>query len=805
VGTLLRILRDIAFGARLLGRAPGVSVAAALIIALGVGTTTAVFSVVYGVLLRPLPYPEPSRLVALWTKLPNGSLSARVNPADQRDLRAVSSVFEDIAVASAPQNFNLTGAAEPERLLAARLSSNLFSVLRVYPAIGRPFTLDDERSGSRPVVLLGDGLWRRRFGADPSVVGRTINLSGTAYDVLGVMPADFHFPSREYDLWIPIAINPRTLARVIADYNCFGIGRLKAGVSIERARREVDQVSARLEAAYPTTNRGVRLELFPLAEESIRPVRAALLAIFGAVACLLLIACFNLAGLLAARAATREREFLIRLALGASHRRLLVQALAEILPLLVAGGVAGVFAARLAVTAFVAVAPAALPRVERIDINGPVLAFSIVVLIVTGVVAGLLPAIGTWRPHLFGEHIGARSTTASPRQRQMRAAVVVAQIALTMPLLVSASALARNFAALMTVDPGFSTTNVLTLHMAIPRTKYPTDQDIAALYRRVLDSVSAQPGVSTAAMVNRLPLAGNEMVLAFEFPGMAETPLSLQSRSVTPDYFKTLNIPVRDGRVFTENDTVTGPLVAVIDDRLARTLWGDASAVGKRFHISLPGSAPAWGEIIGVVGTIRHGGLESDTDRQVYFTYRQFTDGRIALVVRTQSEAAAMTPTIVRAIRAVDPDQPVYDVRTMEAVVARSTAERRLNRTLIGVFAMSAMALAIVGLYGLVAYGVTQRLREFGVRIAVGAAPSEISRIVVRSAAKITASGAALGLVGSLVAARIIERFLRPAASFDPVNFVVAAVALGGVALIASYLPARRAAHTDPVRALRAE
>ncbi len=799
-----QILRDLAFGTRLLHRAPGVSAAAALIIALGVGTTTAVFSVVYGVLLRPLSYPEPDRLVALWTTLPNGSLRARVNPADQRDLRAASSVFEDIALASAPQNFNLTGSTEPERLLAARLSSNLFSVLRVYPAIGRPFTLD-EQDGNRPVVLLGDGLWRRRFGADPSVVGRTINLSGTPYDVLGVMPADFHFPSREYDLWIPMSINPRTLARAIVEYNHFGIGRLKPGVSLERARRELDQLSVRLDAAYPTTNRGVRLELFPLAEESIRAVRAALLAIFGAVACLLLIACFNLAGLLASRAATREREFLIRLALGASHRRLLVQALVEILPLLVAGGVAGVVAARVAVTAFVAVAPAALPRVEDIEINGPVLAFSIVVLMVTGVVAGLLPAIGTWRPNLFGAHIGARSTTASPRQRQMRAAVVVAQIALTMPLLVSASALARNFSALMTVDPGFSTANVLTLHMAIPRTKYPTDQDIAAFYRRVLDSVSAQSGVSTAAMVNRLPLAGNDMVLAFEFPGIAEAPLSLQSRSVTPDYFQTLNIPIRDGRVFTENDTVKAPLVAVIDDRLARTLWGNVSAVGRRFRVSLPGSVPAWGEIIGVVGTIRHGGLESDTDRQVYFTYRQFTDGRIALVVRTQGDAAALTPTVVRAIRAVDPNQPVYDVRTMEAVVARSTAERRLNRTLIAVFAMSAMALAIVGLYGLVAYGVTQRLREFGVRIAVGAAPSEISRIVLRSAAKITASGAALGLVGSVVVIRVIEKLLLIAVSFDPLNFVVAAIILGAVALMASYIPARRAGQIDPVRALRAE
>ena len=387
--TLLhQIIRDVAFGLRLLRRAPGFSATAALIVALGVGTTTAIFSVVYGVMLRPLPYPEHDRLVALWTRLPDASLRARINPADQRDLRATSSVFEDVALASVPQNFNLIGSGEPERVIAARLSANFLSVLRVNPALGRGFTEDEERSNER-VVLLGHGLWRRRFAADPSIVGRTINLSGTPYEVVGVMPPAFQFPDREYQLWIPVAINPRVLSRTIAAHDHFAIGRLRAGVSIEAARREIDNLSVRFQTDHPGTNRDVRIEVFPLIEESIRAVRPALQAILAAVACLLLIGALNLAGLLGTRAATRAQEFRLRLALGASRGRLVLQALTEVAPVLVLGGVAGVLGARLAIAVFVPIAPAALPRVEEIEVNAPVLAFSLVILVLTGLIAGV--------------------------------------------------------------------------------------------------------------------------------------------------------------------------------------------------------------------------------------------------------------------------------------------------------------------------------------------------------------------------------------------------------------------------------
>ena len=799
------ILRDLVFGLRLLRRAPGFAATCVLIVALGVGATTTIFSVTYGVLLRPLPYPDAERLVALWSWPPNATQRLRVNPADQRELRSSNSVFEDIALANAPQNFNLIGSGEPERLVAARLSSNLLSVLRISPVLGRAFTPQEEQTGNDRVVLLGDGLWRRRFGADSSIVGRTINLSGNQYEVVGVMPSDFRFPEREHQLWIPLTINPRLLARQIAGYDHLAVARLKPGVTIEQAQREINAFSARLETEYPTTNRGVRLEVLPLPEESTRAIRPALYVMLAAVFCLLSIACLNLASLLGTRAAGRTREFAVRLALGASRGRLTVQALAEVAPVLALGGIAGVAAARFALDSFVPVAPAALPRLEAIDLNGAVLAFSMLILVLTGLVAGMLPAMHAWRANVPAATIGTRSDTGSRAQARARAALVVVQLALTLPLLVGATALARTVAALISVDPGFRTENVLRLHMAIPRTKYQNDEQIAAFYRRIVDQVAALPDVVATAMVNRLPLTANNMVMSVEFEGTPGSPVAVQSRSITPDYFRTMSIPIREGRVFAESDSAKAPLVGVIDERLARTLWPGQSPVGKRFRVTLPGLQPASGEIVGVVGNIRHSGLDSDDDRQFYFNYQQFTDGRIALVVRARSNARAIAPAVMQAIRTLDPEQPVYDVSTMDDVLARSTSERRLNMAIIAGFALSALLLAGVGLYGVIAYGVTQRLREFGVRMALGARPSDVSRMVLRKGSMLAVLGAVLGFGGAIALLRAMRSLLYGVSAFDPLTLVVAAGLLLSVALAASYFPARRAARVDPAYALRSE
>jgi putative ABC transport system permease protein len=801
-----QIARDLAFGIRLLRRAPGFAAVSALIVALGVGTTTAIFSVVYGVMLRPPAFGEPDRIVALWTRLPDAPQRLGVNPADHRELKGGNAVFEDVALANAPQNFNLVGAGEPERLVAGRLSSNLLPLLRVNPALGRGFTADEEQGGGRDrVVLLSDGLWKRRFGADPSIVGRSINLSGNQYEVVGVMRPDFRFPEREHQLWIPLTFDPRVMTRQVTNYGHLAVARLKPGVGIEQAQRELDALARRLEAQYPATNRGVRLEVLPVLEESVRGIRRTLYVLLTAVACLLLIASLNLASLLATRAASRTREFAVRLALGASRGRLTLQALAEVAPVLALGGIIGVAAARLAVAAFIPVAPAALPRVDLIEVNGAVLAFSLAVLVLTGLVAGVLPTMHAWRATVPTASIGARSATGSRGQARTRTALIVAQLALTLPLVAGATALARSFSALMSVDPGFRTEQVVRMHMAIPRTKYQNDEQIAVFYRRIVDHVGAIPGVISAAMVNRVPLTANNQVMAVEFEGVTGQPIPLQSRSVTPAYFRTMSIPVRDGRIFTEGDSAKAPLVSIIDERLARTLWPGQTAVGKRFRVALPGQQPTTGEIVGVVGTIRHRGLDSDDDRQIYFSYHQFTDGRIALVVRGRSEVRALTPAVLQAIRTLDPEQPVYDVSTMDEVLERSAAQRWLNMAVIVVFAVSSLLLAGVGLYGVIAYGVAQRTREFGLRIALGAMPSEVSRLVLRKGTILAGIGAALGLAGAVALVRGMATLLYGVSPLDPVTFAAAAGLLFAVALTASYFPARRAALSDPATTLRAD
>jgi len=541
----------------------------------------------------------------------------------------------------------------------------------------------------------------------------------------------------------------------------------------------------------------------PLLEESVRVVRPALYVLLAAVGSLLLIACLNLASLVATRAAGRTSEFAVRLALGASHSRLTVLAVAELVPVLVLGGILGVAAAQVAIAMFIPLAPAALPRVDSIKISGPVLLFSLAVVALTGLVAGTLPAIRGCRAAVPAEALGVRSSTGTRYHVRRRRVLVVAQIALTLPLLVGATVLGRSFAAVMAVNPGFRTENVLALHMAIPRSKYRSDQEIAAFYTRIVDRVRTLPGVVSAAMVNRVPLTGNDLAMALTFEGAEGASKIVQSRSATPDYFTTLGIPLRQGRVFTERDSATAPLVAIIDERLAASLWRNETAVGKRFQVTLPGQAPASGQIVGVVGTIRHQRLDTDEDRQVYFSYQQFTDGRIALVVRSRSDVRAIAPAIVQTIHSLDAEQPVYDVRTMDDVLARSAAERWLNTAIIGIFATSALLLAGVGLYGVIAYGVTQRVREFGLRIALGAAPSSISGLVLREGLVLAGTGAAIGLAAAVALSRGIRSLLYGVTALDPLSVASATAVLLLVAIVASYLPARRAALSPSAETLR--
>ncbi|HEY3192993.1 MAG TPA: ABC transporter permease, partial [Solirubrobacterales bacterium] len=599
--TARNLARDVVYGARLLRRSPAFTAASVTIVALGIGAVTAIFSVVYGVVLRPLPYREPERLVALWTRAPRLGLShALPNAADYRDWRAQNHVFEDIALVRYLANFNLTDGGEPERVLGARVSANLFAVLGVTPALGRTFTEDEDEIGHDDVVLLSDGLWRRRFAADPSIVGRQIRLSGIPHTVIGVMRPDFQYPGREFQVWKPLTVDPNELARKTVQ-NYLVVGRLKRGVSVAAAQSEMDAIARRLEATYPM-NREIGAEVVPLLADVVNPVRPALLMLLGAVGCLLLVACLNLSSLFGARAITRTREFAVRRTLGASRGRLAAQALAEVAPILALGGALGVIAGVWAVKAFIPLAPAGLPRVESIAVNAPVLAFSVSMLALTGIVAGLVPAVQAWRSDIAGAtREGGRSAAGGRGQSRAGSLLVVAQVALTVPLLVGAGLLAQSFAALSAVDPGFRADNVLSLHLAIPRSKYPKDQDVAAFCGRILEQVSSVPGVAAAGMVNRLPLAGAQ-IGSVEFDRSSEAEAVVDWRTITPGYVEAIGIPLREGRLFTERDTETAPPVGLVDERIARAIWPGESALGKRFRIPVAGLP--WVEIVGVVGHV---------------------------------------------------------------------------------------------------------------------------------------------------------------------------------------------------------
>lgn len=818
-GAIVRqMLRDIAYGSRLLGKAPAFAVTGILIVALGISAVTAIFSVVYGVVLRPLPFAEPERLVGLWTRAPRlTSLPiVQVNAADHREWQAANHVFGDIALVRSIANFNLSGNGEPERLFGARVSSSLFPVLGVTPAIGRTFTEDEDEIGHDSVALLSDGLWRRRFGADPSIVGRTITLSGVSHTVVGVMRPDFQYPGREFQLWTPLTINPDEITRKVPGYNFLAVARLERGVTLDQAQSEMNTISTRLEGAYPASNREIGVRVVPLMDEAIQVVRPALYVLLGAVSCLLLIACLNLSNLLSARAATRAREFAMRVALGASRTRLALQAIAEVAPVLAIGGAAGVVLAAWAVRAFIPLAPAALPRVESIEISGPVLAFSAAILMITGLVAGLLPAMQAWRADsITVMREESRSTAGGGRQSRTRGILVIAQVALVLPLLVGAGLLMRSFSALVQVDPGFRPDNVISLHLAIPRSKYPKDDDVARFCARLLERITAVPGVVSAGMVNRLPLGGVGQVNALEFEGQTsdKAPVTVDSRTVTPDYFRTMGIPLIEGRVFTDRDTPASAVaslpqlgavsVVIVDEQLARTRWPGASAIGKRLRLAFPG-AP-WIEVVGVVGHIRHDGLDVDPRTQVYFNYLQRAQDRMALVVRGAHAGPPLTAAVVQAIREVDPEQPVYDVRSMNEVVERSTVQRRLSTLLLAAFASMSLLLTTVGVYGVIAYGVTQQIREFGIRLALGAARADVTRLVLRRGAALALGGTAIGLAIAAVLTRAMGSLLYGVKPGDPASFVAAPLLLVFVALVASYLPARRAASVDPAITLRGE
>ena len=803
--------QDLKYGVRLMGRAPGFAVAAILTVALGIGATTAMFSVVYGVLLRPLPYGDPDRLVNIWSTAPSRGLPrAYVGMANVYDYKARNHVFEDIGAVRAIANFNLIGqGGEPERLFGARIAANLLPVLRVSPLLGRAFTEDEDEIGHDRVAILSYGLWRRRFGGDPAIVGQSISLSGEPHSVVGVMGPEFAYPSRDYQIWTPLTFDPNELVNR-QNYSYLAVARLKPGVTLAQASAEMDVIAAQIARDHPKENTGIGAAVAPMLSDVVATVRTPLYILLAAVLAMLLIGCANLANLLLARALARQRELAVRAALGAARARLVIQSIAELVPLLAIGGALGLVVAAWSIDAVTPLLPADLPRAENIGLQLPVLAFAVAMVTAITVFVGAWPALEAARGGLVAVTANlSRGVTGGSRRARTRDLLVVVQIAATLWLAVGATLLTRSFAELKRVSPGFNPERVYSVHLAIPRTKYRNDREVAAFMRRVLDRVEALPGVVAAGMVNRLPLAGGAQTAGIEFEGIDRTratpgtEIQADIRPVTPDYFRTLGIPLISGRTFTDADGEDAPPVGIIDERAAKTIFGGASPIGRRFRP--PISSQPWVTIVGVVGHVRHERLDEDGRPQIYWSYRQFAQDREALVVRTETDPAALAQSIAAAIRSVDPEQPIYDARTLEAVVARSLAQRWLQTTLLAAFASMAVVLASIGVYGVIACGVGQRRREFGIRLALGARRTEIVGLVMRRGAALFIVGAAVGLAAAAASARVLSSLLFHVSGFDLVSFGLATAILFAVALAACGLPARRAAGVDPSVTLRTE
>jgi len=798
-GLLEHTFHDLGYAVRVLYKNPGFSLAVIATLALGIGATTAVFSVVYGVTLRPLPYDRPEQLVGLWTTSQNSNRIA-VGTSNYRDWRAQNKVFQEVGITKLVQNFNITGDGEPERVLGGRQTAGIFRVLGVQPLVGRVFT--DEESAVEDKVVLSYGLWQRRYAGDPGIVGQKIRLNGLPYDVLGVMPREFQYPNREFALWTPLALPPNE-SRFTYDYS--GIARLKEGVSIAQAQAEMSGIHEGIIQAFPALKgQGVRVS--PLRDDLVGSVRKPLYLLLGAVLCLLLIGCANLANLLVARSMTRSHEFVVRAALGAGKARLILQSIMEVFPLVALGGVCGVLLANAMLSLLVPMLPATMPRLEAIGIDWQVLAFAAIVLAGTAVSIGIWPALQMMRWNINQAlRESGRSTISSGGAARMRSALVVSQIAAVVVLMVVSALLIRSFTSLQNVNPGFRSDNILSIHFALSEANLRNNAVFGQFCKAILDRVSVLPGVVSAGMVNRLPLAGGTQTGGVQFEGITlpqnQFGSGLDWRTATPDYFKTLDIPLLEGRYFTDSDTSDRPLVSIIDERVARLVWPNQSAIGRRLKIG--GAQAPWYEIVGVVGHVRHDGLGIDQRPQVYWNYHQRAQPRMALAVRTSGDPDLMARSVIAAIHDVDPEQPVYDVRPMDEVGRRSLSQEWLTTSLLSLFATIALVLASIGIYGVLSYSVGLRTREIGIRMALGSEPRRITWMVVRHGAVLAAAGGIIGIAGSLLVSRVLAGLLYGIKPTDAFSFLAALCGLFVVAIAASFIPARRAAKVDPMIALR--
>jgi predicted permease len=796
--------QDVRYGWRMLWRRPGFTLCAALVLALGVGSNTAIFSVVNAVLLRPLPYPGAERIVSFDGVNPqSGITQSNMSVPDFVDWQAQADAFEQLALFTG--GGSTLGGDEPERVTASGVSHGFFGVMGVGPALGRALTAEDNQPGRPAVVIIGDGLWRRRFGADPAVVGRQIEVSGAQVEVVGVMPAGFSFPPGA-ELWSALKVDAAKEPRFNRSYQV--AGRLREGTTLEEARAQMQTISERLAAAHPTSNTGWGVKLNRLHDRLVASVRTMLLILLCAVGLVLLIACANVANLLLARADSRRREIAVRVAVGASRARIVRQLLTESLLLALAGGGAGLLLGVWLTDLLVALAPAGAPRVVEAGLDVRVFAFALAATCLAGFGFGLAPALQVSKTDLQ-ETLKEGGRGQTDGRSPLRSALVVAEVGLSLVLLVGAGLLVKSLVRLVNVNPGFDSRGVLTLRMGLPGARYPEPRRKAEFYDTLTKRVAALPGVEAAGATLSLPLGGSNFSVgrAFVREGRPQTPEESANAAyftITPDYFRAARIPLRQGRAFDDRDAEDAPKVVVVNEALARRHFPGEDPIGQRIHIYFDEKFPR--EIVGVVGDVKTQTLDAEAGPQVYVPHRQDAGwGGLTLAVRTAGDPLALTAAVREEVRALDRGLAVYDVKTLDDVVAASFADRRLLSTLIAAFGVAALLLASIGLYGVISYTVGRRTHEFGVRMALGAAPRDVLRLVLRQGLALALVGVGVGVAAALAVTRLMTSLLYGVSASDPVVFILIPLLLVAVALLACYVPARRAMKVDPMEALRYE
>ena len=819
------IFQDLRYGTRMLLKTPAITFIVVLALALGIGANTAIFSVLNAVVLRPLPYDKPNELLFLNERSPVLD-EMSISYPNFTDWRNQNHVFEKIGVYNR-NSYNLTGYGDAERILTAQCSADLFSALRANALVGRLFTNDEDKPGAAPVVVLSYALWQRRFGGQNSILNQAIALNGKSYTVIGVMPSDYAFPSR-VEMWVPVGPlteDPNWKERGNHP-GLYAVARLQPGMTQAQAQADMNTIAANLNKQYPDSNAQNGIRIRTLTEIVVgQTVKDTLWILFGAVAFVLLIACANIANLLLARATARRKEMAIRAAMGAGRWRIARQLLTESLLLAIIGGGLGLAIAQAAIRFILYMSPTAIPRSREITVDWRVLAFTLGVSVVTGILFGLVPALqaGEVDVHETLKEAG-RGTSA---KHWLRSSLVIVEVATTMVLLIGAGLMIRSFYRLENVNPGFSYQNLTSFTVSLPRQKYPTEAQRTAFFNQLVQKLRTMPGVQYVGAASGLPLGNNGWQTSFLIDGRpapppADTPL-MEGCTVTPDYFRAMNIPLLRGRFYNDHDDrsfiagkdlsklnegermIAGSNVIIIDEEFAKRYWPGEEAVGKRIRFGTDASAPVL-EVVGVVGRVKMEALDDDSNRvQGYFSFAQMPFTAMTMVVKGNNDPNQLIAAARNQVRSLDPDQPIYIIRTMDEIRGESVAPQRLNLMLLSIFAGIAFVLAIVGIYGVMSYAVTQRTHEIGIRMAIGAQPRDVFRMILGQGMFLTIIGMVAGLLGAFALTRLMATMLFSIRPTDPFTFMAVAVLLVAVALIACYIPGRRATKVDPVNSLRYE